>query len=117
MHPPSETTPEAVPRGRWLRALKLHGWPKLLTPWALGVGIAARMPAIEAEFEACGVPYRRRIGVFEECVEVMKRLRETWPMNWPRRSGPTESLFVRQVWMQLKLLRQRLKRALMAARL
>jgi alkanesulfonate monooxygenase SsuD/methylene tetrahydromethanopterin reductase-like flavin-dependent oxidoreductase (luciferase family) len=40
----------------------------------LGVGIAARMPAIEAEFEECGVPYRRRIGVFEECIEVVRQL-------------------------------------------
>jgi alkanesulfonate monooxygenase SsuD/methylene tetrahydromethanopterin reductase-like flavin-dependent oxidoreductase (luciferase family) len=40
----------------------------------LGVGIAARTPANAAEFAACGISFPKRIGVFEECVEAMRRL-------------------------------------------
>lgn len=40
----------------------------------LGLGIAARNPAVEKEFHACGIAFRRRIGIFEEGVTIMKRL-------------------------------------------
>lgn len=40
----------------------------------LGLGIAAKNPAVEAEFLACGVRFGRRIGVFEENVNLMRLL-------------------------------------------
>jgi probable F420-dependent oxidoreductase len=40
----------------------------------LGLGIATKHPAVEREFAACGVPLGRRIGIFEEGVEIMRRL-------------------------------------------
>jgi probable F420-dependent oxidoreductase len=40
----------------------------------LGLGIAAQNPAVEREFAACGVPFGRRLGIFEEGVEMMRRL-------------------------------------------
>ena len=40
----------------------------------LGVGIASKTPAVEKEFNACGVSFRRRVSIFEECVTVMRQL-------------------------------------------
>jgi len=40
----------------------------------LGLGIATRTPTVEREFAACGVPFGRRLGIFEEGVEIMRRL-------------------------------------------
>lgn len=40
----------------------------------LGLGIATRTPATEQEFTACGVPFKRRIGIFEEGLTIMRRL-------------------------------------------
>src|SRR5919199_1570876 len=40
----------------------------------LGLGIAAQNPAVEREFAACGVAFGRRLGIFEEGVELMRRL-------------------------------------------
>jgi len=40
----------------------------------LGLGIATRTPTVEREFTACGVPFGRRLGRFEEGVEIMRRL-------------------------------------------
>ncbi|MBO20093.1 MAG: LLM class F420-dependent oxidoreductase [Chloroflexi bacterium] len=40
----------------------------------LGVGIASKTPAVQAEFAACGVSFRHRVSLFEECVTVIKRL-------------------------------------------
>lgn len=40
----------------------------------LGLGIAANMPAVRAEFEACGVSIAHRLGIFEETVILMRRL-------------------------------------------
>ena len=40
----------------------------------LGLGIAANMPAVRAEFEACGVSIDHRLGIFEETVTLMRRL-------------------------------------------
>src|SRR5919108_2672818 len=40
----------------------------------LGLGIAAKHPAVEREFAACGVAFNRRLGLFEEGVELMRRL-------------------------------------------
>jgi alkanesulfonate monooxygenase SsuD/methylene tetrahydromethanopterin reductase-like flavin-dependent oxidoreductase (luciferase family) len=40
----------------------------------LGLGIASKTPAVEAEFAACGVNIQRRIGIFEECVTLLRRL-------------------------------------------
>ncbi len=40
----------------------------------LGVGVAAKTPSNERMFEACGVPFARRAGIFEEGLTVMGRL-------------------------------------------
>jgi alkanesulfonate monooxygenase SsuD/methylene tetrahydromethanopterin reductase-like flavin-dependent oxidoreductase (luciferase family) len=40
----------------------------------LGLGVATKTPTVEREFAACGVPFNRRLGIFEEGVEVMRRL-------------------------------------------
>jgi probable F420-dependent oxidoreductase len=40
----------------------------------LGVGVAARTPSNERMFEACGVPFGHRAGIFEEGLTVMRRL-------------------------------------------
>ena len=40
----------------------------------LGVGIASKTPAVEREFNACGVSFRHRVSIFEECVTVMRKL-------------------------------------------
>ncbi|ETX01550.1 MAG: hypothetical protein ETSY1_07000 [Candidatus Entotheonella factor] len=40
----------------------------------LGLGIATKTPLVEAEFTACGVNIQRRIGIFEECVTLLRRL-------------------------------------------
>ena len=40
----------------------------------LGLGIAGNNSTIEREFTACGVDFRHRIGIFEEGVELMRRL-------------------------------------------
>lgn len=40
----------------------------------LGVGIASKTPAVEKEFNACGVSFRQRVSIFEECVTVMRKL-------------------------------------------
>jgi alkanesulfonate monooxygenase SsuD/methylene tetrahydromethanopterin reductase-like flavin-dependent oxidoreductase (luciferase family) len=40
----------------------------------LGIGIAAKNASVEREFSACGIPFRHRIGIFEEGVTIMRRL-------------------------------------------
>ena len=40
----------------------------------LGVGIASKNPTVEQEFDACGVSFRHRVSIFEECVTIMRRL-------------------------------------------
>lgn len=40
----------------------------------LGLGIASKNLPIEREFAACGVDFKRRVGIFEECVTLMRRL-------------------------------------------
>ncbi|MCY4565513.1 MAG: LLM class flavin-dependent oxidoreductase [Gammaproteobacteria bacterium] len=40
----------------------------------LGLGIAAKVPTVRAEFAACGVSIDHRIGIFEETVTLMRRL-------------------------------------------
>jgi alkanesulfonate monooxygenase SsuD/methylene tetrahydromethanopterin reductase-like flavin-dependent oxidoreductase (luciferase family) len=40
----------------------------------LGVGIASKTPAVEKEFNACGVSFRHRVSIFEECITIMRRL-------------------------------------------
>jgi len=40
----------------------------------LGMGIATKTPLVEAEFNACGVNIARRIGIFEECLTILRRL-------------------------------------------
>lgn len=40
----------------------------------LGLGVATKNPTVEREFAACGVPFSRRLGIFEEGVEIMRRL-------------------------------------------
>ncbi len=40
----------------------------------LGVGVGATTPSNERMFQACGVPFGRRAGIFEEGLVVMRRL-------------------------------------------
>ena len=40
----------------------------------LGVGIASKTPAVQKEFESCGVDFRYRVSIFEETISVMQRL-------------------------------------------
>jgi len=40
----------------------------------LGVGIASKTPAVEKEFNACGVSFRHRVSIFEECITIMRKL-------------------------------------------
>jgi probable F420-dependent oxidoreductase len=40
----------------------------------LGLGVATKTPTIEREFAACGVEFSRRLGLFEEGVQIMRRL-------------------------------------------
>ncbi|RUA33431.1 MAG: LLM class F420-dependent oxidoreductase [Chloroflexi bacterium] len=40
----------------------------------LGVGIASKTPSVEKEFTACGVSFRHRVSIFEECITLMRRL-------------------------------------------
>jgi alkanesulfonate monooxygenase SsuD/methylene tetrahydromethanopterin reductase-like flavin-dependent oxidoreductase (luciferase family) len=44
----------------------------------LGVGIASKTPAVQKEFEACGVNFRYRVSIFEEIITIMRRL---WTEN------------------------------------
>ena len=39
-----------------------------------GVGIASKTPTVEKEFDACGVSFRHRVSIFEECVTIMRQL-------------------------------------------
>ena len=40
----------------------------------LGVGVATKNRSIEREFTACGVSFGHRLGIFEECISLMRRL-------------------------------------------
>jgi alkanesulfonate monooxygenase SsuD/methylene tetrahydromethanopterin reductase-like flavin-dependent oxidoreductase (luciferase family) len=40
----------------------------------LGVGIASKTPAVQKEFEACGVNFKYRVSIFEEIITIMRRL-------------------------------------------
>ncbi|MBM3222428.1 MAG: LLM class flavin-dependent oxidoreductase [Candidatus Tectomicrobia bacterium] len=40
----------------------------------LGVGVASKNPPIEREFAACGVSFAHRLGIFEECITLLRRL-------------------------------------------
>ncbi len=40
----------------------------------LGVGIASKTPSVDKEFTACGVSFRHRVSIFEECITLMRRL-------------------------------------------
>ena len=40
----------------------------------LGLGVATKTPTVEREFAACGVVFNHRLGLFEEGVEMMRRL-------------------------------------------
>lgn len=40
----------------------------------LGVGVATNNASIEREFTACGVPFGRRLGIFEETITLLRRL-------------------------------------------
>jgi alkanesulfonate monooxygenase SsuD/methylene tetrahydromethanopterin reductase-like flavin-dependent oxidoreductase (luciferase family) len=58
----------------------------------LGVGFAADVPNIRAEFEACGVPFDKRIGRMMEGLRLMKALWSGEPVDWDGRwkmSGAT----------------------------
>ncbi len=39
-----------------------------------GVGIASKTPTVAKEFDACGVSFRHRVSIFEECVTIMRQL-------------------------------------------
>ena len=40
----------------------------------LGLGVAANNQSIAREFTACGIDFAHRLGIFEECVTLMRRL-------------------------------------------
>lgn len=40
----------------------------------LGVGIGSKTPAVEREFQACGVFFSHRVGIFEEVLQIMRSL-------------------------------------------
>ena len=51
----------------------------------LGVGFAADVPNIRAEFEACGVPFDKRIGRMMEGLRLMKALWSGEAVDWDGR--------------------------------
>lgn len=64
----------------------------------LGIGIAADVPNIRAEFEAAGVPFEKRVGRMMEGLRLCKALWSGEPVNWDGRwnvengvLGPTPS--------------------------
>jgi alkanesulfonate monooxygenase SsuD/methylene tetrahydromethanopterin reductase-like flavin-dependent oxidoreductase (luciferase family) len=48
----------------------------------LGVGIAADVPNIRAEFEAAGVPFEKRVGRMMEGLRLMRALWSGQPVDW-----------------------------------
>ena len=64
----------------------------------LGVGIAADVPNIRAEFTAAGVPFEKRVGRMMEGLRLMRALWSGKPVDWDGRwkveravLGPTHS--------------------------
>lgn len=51
----------------------------------LGMGIAADVPNIHAEFEACGVPWEKRVGRFLEGIRLCQALWSGEPVDWDGR--------------------------------
>jgi alkanesulfonate monooxygenase SsuD/methylene tetrahydromethanopterin reductase-like flavin-dependent oxidoreductase (luciferase family) len=51
----------------------------------LGVGIASDAPSIRAEFEACGVPFEKRVGRFMEGLRLCRALWRGEPVDWDGR--------------------------------
>ncbi len=51
----------------------------------LGVGIAADVPNIRAEFTAAGVPFEKRVGRMMEGLRLMRALWSGKPVDWDRR--------------------------------
>ncbi|NKB57705.1 MAG: LLM class flavin-dependent oxidoreductase [Alphaproteobacteria bacterium] len=51
----------------------------------LGIGIAADVPNIRAEFEAAGVPFEKRVGRMMEGLRLCKALWSGEPVNWDGR--------------------------------
>ena len=40
----------------------------------LGVGIGSKTPLVQREFDSCGVSFGRRVSIYEESLEIMRRL-------------------------------------------
>lgn len=51
----------------------------------LGVGVAPKMPAVQREFEAAGVPFEQRVGRLVESLEVCRRLWTGEPVTFKGR--------------------------------
>lgn len=51
----------------------------------LGMGIAADVPNIHAEFEACGVPWDKRVGRFLEGIRLCRAFWSGEPVDWDGR--------------------------------
>ena len=51
----------------------------------LGVGIATDVPNIRAEFEACGVPFDKRVGTMLEGLRLARALWSGEPVDWEGR--------------------------------
>jgi alkanesulfonate monooxygenase SsuD/methylene tetrahydromethanopterin reductase-like flavin-dependent oxidoreductase (luciferase family) len=51
----------------------------------LGVGFAADVPNIRAEFEACGVPFEKRIGRMMDGLRLCRALWSGQPVDWDSR--------------------------------
>lgn len=57
----------------------------------LGIGIATDVPNIRAEFEACGVPFEKRVGRMLEGLQLARALWSGEPVTWSGRWEVSES--------------------------
>ncbi|MFT7459247.1 MAG: alkanesulfonate monooxygenase SsuD [Planctomycetota bacterium] len=48
----------------------------------LGVGVGSNEPSVRREFEALGLPFANRIGLFEECIEIARQLMTDGKVNF-----------------------------------
>ena len=58
----------------------------------MGIGIAADVPNIRAEFEAAGVPFEKRVGRMMEGLRLCKALWSGEPVNWDGRWKVVDSV-------------------------
>jgi alkanesulfonate monooxygenase SsuD/methylene tetrahydromethanopterin reductase-like flavin-dependent oxidoreductase (luciferase family) len=73
-----------------IRSPRWTGSPRAI--WSLGVGFAADLPNIRAEFVAAGVPFEHRIGRMMEGLRVYKALWSGQPVDWEGRWQTTQAV-------------------------